>query len=424
VNPGGKKLLATVAAAVLLTLGAGCSSSKSSTSSSSGVSGSAAGSGSGGKSITVGVLTDVTGLAASANKTSIQGVQAGVAYAKDQGYTIHYVIGDTASSPAGALTAAQKLVDQDHVDAVIAVSSVAFGAAPFLNQHRIPVVGLQEDGPEWTTDLNMFSVGGIIRTNLVATVYGDFFKREGVTTVGTIGYGISPSSAEYAKGVADSAKHAGLKVGYVNANFPFGSTNVEPIAIAMKNAGVNGVYAPIDPNTAFALVTALRQLGANVKVALFPTGYGGDLTQAGPNASQVAQGVYFTIGPEPVEMSTSATQLFAKYSHAAGVTGEPTEASYDGWGSVGLLVQALKAAGSHPTSSSLLTALSNVHNWNYLGLWGGKTLDINNRNDTQNVDGPGNCTYVVKYSGTSFQLVPGADPICGPVIPGLNETPG
>ena len=339
-------MLATLAAAALLAIGAGCSSSKSSTSSSSTVSGSAAGGGSGGKSITVGVLTDVTGLAASGNKTSIQGVQAGVAYAKDQGYTIHYVIGDTTSSPAGALTAAQKLVDQDHVDAVIAVSSVAFGAAPFLTQHHIPVVGLQEDGPEWTTDLNMFSVGGIIRENLVATVYGDFFKMEGVTTVGTIGYGISPSSSEYAKGVADSAKHAGLKVGYVNADFPFGSTNVEPVAIAMKNAGVNGVYAPIDPNTAFALVTALRQLGANVKVALFPTGYGGDLTQAGPNASQIAQGVYFTVGPEPVEMHTSATELFQKYSQAAGITGEPTEASYDGWGSIGLLVQALKAAGS------------------------------------------------------------------------------
>jgi branched-chain amino acid transport system substrate-binding protein len=153
----------------------------------------------------------------------------------------------------------------------------------------------------------------------------------------------------------------------------------------LVDAGVNGVYAPIDPNTAFALVTALRQLGAKVKVALFPTGYGGDLTQAGPNASQVAQGVHFTVG---------------------------------------LLVQALKGAGSQPTSSSLLTALSNIHDWNYLGLWGGKTLDINNRNDTQNVDGPGNCTCVVKYTGTSFHLASGADPICGPVIPGLNETAG
>ena len=39
-----------------------------------------------------------------------------------------------------------------------------------------------------------------------------------------------------------------------------------------------------DPNTAFALVTGLRNAGANIKVAIFPTGYGGDLTQAGPGA--------------------------------------------------------------------------------------------------------------------------------------------
>jgi branched-chain amino acid transport system substrate-binding protein len=50
-------------------------------------------------------------------------------------------------------------------------------------------------------------------------VYGDFFKAQGVTNVGTIGYGISPSSSEYAKGVADSAKHAGLKAGYLNGDF-------------------------------------------------------------------------------------------------------------------------------------------------------------------------------------------------------------
>jgi ABC-type branched-subunit amino acid transport system substrate-binding protein len=378
----------------------------------------------GDKTITIGVLTDVTGLASSGNKESIEGVQAGVAYAKSQGYTIRYVIGDTTSSPAGALTAAQKLVEQDHVIAVIAVSSVTFGAAPYLNQQHVPVIGLEEDADEWVTDLNMFSVGGIIRENLVSTVYGKFFKMEGVTTVGTLGYGISPSSSEYAKGVADSAKHAGLKEGYVNGDFTFGSTNVTPVALAMKSAGVNGVYSSVDPNTAFALVTALSQNGVKPKVALFPTGYGADLEQGGPNASQVAQGVYFTLGPEPVEMHTPATELFQKYLRAAGVSEEPAESTYDGWGSIGLLLQGLKGAGSSPTQSSLLSALSKVHTWNYLGLWGGKSLNINDRSNTAEADGPGNCTYMVKYVGKAFKLVPGADPICGPIIPGLNETPG
>jgi hypothetical protein len=55
-----------------------------------------------------------------------------VVLARRAGYTIKYVIGDTTSTPGGALTAAQKLVEQDHVFAVIAVSSLTFAAANYL----------------------------------------------------------------------------------------------------------------------------------------------------------------------------------------------------------------------------------------------------------------------------------------------------
>jgi ABC-type branched-subunit amino acid transport system substrate-binding protein len=414
----GKKLVAI--AIVVVLAGAGCSSSKKSSSSSTTAPGSPSSAPPSRETINIGVLTDLTGAASSGNKLSIDGVKAGVAWAKDQGYTIHYVVADTASTPAGALSAAQKLVQQDNVTAVVAVSALAFAAAPYLNQVHMPVIGIAEDGPEWATLTNMFSVGGVILTNLVTTTYGTFFKMENVTNVGTLGYGVSPQSANYAKSVAESAHQAGIKVGYVNANFPFGSTNVQPEAIAMKNAGVDGVYASTDANTGFALVSALKDAGGTPKVALFPTGYGADLQQAGPNATESAQGLYFTLGTEPVEMHTAATEQFVKYLQEAGANTEPPQDSYYGYGSIGLLVDALKTAGSPPTSASILTALSGIHDWDYLGLWGGKTLDINNRNDTVNANGPGNCTYMVRYQGTSFQLVPGADPVCGTTIPGLD----
>ena len=57
-----------------------------------------------------GILTDATGLAASGNKTSPQGVQAGAVYASKQGYTIKYVVADTMTSPSGALSEAQQLL--------------------------------------------------------------------------------------------------------------------------------------------------------------------------------------------------------------------------------------------------------------------------------------------------------------------------
>ena len=57
------------------------------------------GGGGGGKTITVGVIADITGLAASSSKSAIQGINAGVIYAKSQGYTIKYIVTDTATNP-------------------------------------------------------------------------------------------------------------------------------------------------------------------------------------------------------------------------------------------------------------------------------------------------------------------------------------
>ncbi|MGO8864013.1 MAG: ABC transporter substrate-binding protein, partial [Acidimicrobiales bacterium] len=65
--------------------------------------------------ITVGLLTDATGLGASGNASSVQGMQAGQQLAKRDGYNLKFVVGDTATSPTTALSAGQSLVEQHHV---------------------------------------------------------------------------------------------------------------------------------------------------------------------------------------------------------------------------------------------------------------------------------------------------------------------
>jgi branched-chain amino acid transport system substrate-binding protein len=397
---GRRKILAGVA--IVAALAAGCSSSKS------------AGTG-GGKTITIGILTDYTGLGASGNKTSVEGVRAGDVIAARDGYKIKYVIGDTQTTPNGGLAAAQKLVNQDHVFAVIAVSSLAFAGAPFLAAHNVPVIGAAEDFGEWRTDKNMFSVYGALDTTKVNSVYGKFFKMVGVTNLGVLGYGISPTSAESAKAAAVSAQNAGIAVGYNNANFAFGSTNVQPVALQMKSGGVNGFYASVDPNTGLELISAFRQVGGNLKAALLPTGYGGDLLQAGPGALQSAQGVYFLSSFQPVEMHTAATEQFQSALKSIGITGDPTYAEYAGYTSVLMLIDGLKAAGPNPTQASLISALGGITNWNADGLAGNHTLNMADR--ASQAIGTG-CYFTTKLSGSTFQLVPGADPICGTEIPG------
>lgn len=398
-----------VASTAIVLLAAACSSGSSS---------SGSGSGGSGHTYTVGLLSDLTGLGASSNKTSVQGVEAGIAWAKKQGYNINYVTADTTTLPAGTQSAAQKLVLQDHVFAVVSVSSLTFTVSNFLTSHNMPVVGVAEDSNEWVTTKNMFSSIGFTDASKVATTFGDFFKMEGGTSVGSLGYSISPQSADAARGAAMSAQHAGLKLGYLNAQFPFGSTNVAPVALAMKNGGVDAMTASVDPNTGLSLVTALRQAGVDPKVALLPTGYGGDLTQSGPGAIQAAQNVYFLSVFQPVEMHTAATEEFQDNLRAIGVTGDPTYAEYAGYTSIVLLVQGLEAAGSNPTQSSLIKGLGSLHDFTADGLLGSHSVNMADRTATP--IGPDNCVYMTKLVNSTFQLVANADPICGTIIQGAN----
>ncbi len=413
-------VLAAGAAVLLVTTACGSSSKSKTTGGSSAAPTAGASSASSAvpnETITVGVLTDVTGPAASGNKTFSNGVKAGTFYAARNGITIKYVVADTQTSPTAALSAAKALVLQDHVSAVLMESALGFSAAPYFTAQSIPVIGVSQDGPEWITSKNMFALSGVLRQDKVATTAADFFKMQGATTIGTLGYSISPSSAQFAKGQAIAAQHVGLKAGYINAKFPFGSTDVQPVALAMKAAHVDGMTAAVDPNTGFALVTALRNAGAAPKVSLLPTGYGGDLAQAGPGALQAAQNVYFFVGEEPVEMQTAATKQFVSDLKSAGVTAEPTYAEYNGYLSTGLLVRALKAAGSNPSKASIITALTAIHDYDGLGLWGGRKSDPNDRTNT--IAGVDNCLWFVKLVGSTFEVVKGAAPLCGTEVKGV-----
>jgi branched-chain amino acid transport system substrate-binding protein len=399
------KMLAAVAAVGLIA--AACSSSSKSSSA-----------GGGGKTITVGVITDLSGPGSNTGDTTEPGIKAGIGVAKEEGYNVKYVMADTTTSPTGALAAARKLVQQDHVFAVILISVVGFGAANYLAQQGIPVVGANVDGPEWLTQKNMFSIFGYEDYTKVQTTLGQFMKARGVTSLASLGYGIEPSSADVAKGWAISAQMQGIKIGYLNTQLPFGDTNFGPEAIAMKNNGVDGLITAIVTNSSFAIINALRQEGVQLKAAALPTGYGGDLTGGGPGAEQAAQGVYFTVGAEPIEMHTAATEKLASALKTyAGVTNEPTLSEYLGYLAVDGLVTGVKAAGGNPSRAAFINAMLGIHNYSAQGLYGGHTISFTmaSRGQTAGAD---NCLWVVQFQGSTFHLVPGADPLCGTQVPG------
>jgi branched-chain amino acid transport system substrate-binding protein len=405
-----RKPLLAASVAVLLGVAACGGSSGNDNASDGASSGASAGTG-GPQSLKVGVFYDATGPAAASNKDFILGVKAGAEAVKKDGLTLEISEGDTTTSPQAAGAAAQKLVQKDKVDAVLAQSALAFAGAPFLAQQGVPVVGFPEDGPEWLTLKNMFSVIGPLDGTKVTTTIGEMFKKTGATTVGTLGYGVSPQSALATKATAVSAKEAGLKAPYVNTAFQFGGTNVQPVALGMKAAGVDGVTTATDQNTALALAQALKQVGAPAKTFLLAQGYGGDTINAGPDAVKAAEGAYFTTSFLPVESNTDATKRFVDAYTAVGVK-QATYSIYNGYVSVLLLAKALKETSSSPSKADIIKALEGITSFDADGLRADHPVNPGLR--TVNV-GDEQCQYYSQLKAGQFKPVDGLTPLCGKV---------
>ena len=173
----------------------------------------------------------------------------------------------------------------------------------------------------------------------------------------------SPATAE-----RHSCQKAGLTNAFLNNTLPFGSVNVTTLPLQLKAANVDTLYLPLDENTNFAIMTALKQAGLNLKVILNATGYGQALisdTSAVPDA----QGAWFSPTGVPVELKTPATKAFqaalAKYAHYTGV---PDFSWYEGWGGADLMIQGLEKAGKNPTQSGAIKGLQKLTAYELGGL--------------------------------------------------------
>ncbi|MGX7680990.1 ABC transporter substrate-binding protein [Jatrophihabitans sp. DSM 45814] len=402
---------AVLAAAALLVTA--CSSSKDASPSAGGSSSNTAASS--GDPIKIGVIADLTGAASSGFLNSEKGIKAYTDAVNAQGgingHKIEYVMGDSQSTPAGAQTVAQKLVQKDKVFAVISVTSDFYGAEPYLLKEKVPVIGTGFDGPEWTDpkNTNMFNALGVADPDAVFTTGGDTVKMLGGKVCGGVGYIESPSATKSAAAFGKSCAAQGLTNGLA-INVHFGSTDVNPVALRMKAAGVDSIFFATVPATGFALAGALRLAGAKTQAILLPTGYGGPLLKS-PPAVQAAQGFYFSSSVAPVELNTPATQIFKQRLAAAGETDPPGYDEQTAYTGMTAFAAGLKAAGDNPTPESFSVAMRQIKDFDAEGLLAVK-VNFSDYSPSKQ------CSFYVKLSGDKFVPVTGLDPICGTKISG------
>ncbi len=189
---------------------------------------------------------------------------------------------DDKSSGAN-LTGAKDLIENRHVFAVVNNSSFAFLSYRYIEGSGMPLIGGGFDGNYYSQkgNENIISAGGNGSPppeGLIFTNGTDVAKKLGATKIGSVGYGVSPSSTGVAK---DTQKYAapssGLDPVYLNTALDFGSTDVGPVVLGLKNAGADAVYLPLDGNTNLAIAQGLQQNGVKMKAVLMASGYGQEM---------------------------------------------------------------------------------------------------------------------------------------------------
>jgi ABC-type branched-subunit amino acid transport system substrate-binding protein len=369
---------------------------------------------SGNETIKLGYLTSFTGANSASFSTGIEAAQARLDLYKEEGgecadTTFELVKGDDASSTQGALTATQKLVQQDDVYAVLGASSFFFGAAQYATTQAkdTPVIGGAFDGsPQWQEhpDNNLFPYFPVPEFGQAYTPIGEYFKFTGATKVAGIAFN-SPSSQAGLEDAMTSIKAAGLERGYTNNTVAFGSKDVGPLVLGIMESGSDALYLAITPDTGLAVIAGLRQAGWKGDAIVTAAGYG-DLLGS-PQAVQLAQGVAFTTSWAPIELETEATKRqSAALKEKAGIeSGVPGFAQSLGWLSADLFLHGLEKAGCDASQAEFMSALSDDSSWDGGGLYPQPT-------DFSEVRGSEQCSYYSILEGDGFTPT-SQEPICG-----------
>jgi ABC-type branched-subunit amino acid transport system substrate-binding protein len=366
-------------------------------------------------SIKIGFITSKTGPAASSNEYSDLGCKARVgrenAKGGVHGRKIDVVYKD--DQTANNLLQAQDLVQNDHVFLVVNDSALAFTAYRWLLDNDVPLIGGGFDGnyygaPGNEKVISLFGNGPPVST-IQTTVLPELMKALGGGKVAAVGYGASPSSVAQVKSFMQYAVPAvGLRPVYTNTSVEFGTSDVGPLALGIKNAGANAGYYVMDLSTNLALAQALRQNGVTMKAQVLATGYGQNLLDQ-PVAKTLGNDVVFGSIWAPVETHSKATERFqSDLKKYAGYTGVPDIGVYTGYIACDLAVIGLQRQGDdldQATFADTLRSVGTINPGDGLGCSDinlsmetyGKIVDIGDKN--QRV-----CEWFVRLKDGKFVL--------------------
>ncbi len=319
--------------------------------------------------ITIGLITELSGGAASQYIGAQYGVEARFdaqnAKGGVNGHQLKVVTVDDQSTSTGNQLAAQDLVETKGVFGVIDDSTVVYGASVYLHQAGVPVVGDGNDGPEWGQQpySNMFGLIPPSTTTFNGVTYGyntdvAFMKGIGVTKLAIISVDV-PAAITAQMSTIKEASAIGIKNCYDNDTLPIADVDFTAVALSLKSSDCNGVILEGVPEQVVSLSEAIREAGISLK-QFYYTLTSNLLTQ--PAAHQALIGGYALLtgidltDPTPAQKAMVAT--LKKYiPNFSEINDQAAFLSYE---AADLMIKGLELAGKNPTRGAFISNLRKV----------------------------------------------------------------
>jgi ABC-type branched-subunit amino acid transport system substrate-binding protein len=310
--------------------------------------------------IKIGAIIATTGQLGAAYSLSRPGLEAAVNQANNSGelgpYKIKIDYGDDGGTDVGKnLTEATRLIEQNGDWAMVEVSGASAGAAQYLYDKGIPVVGWQLAETTYGKYPNFFgyrwSVSPAPGVNFNSLVV-DQIKQLGGTKLAQIAISSPSATIGIAQNEVVMQKEKGLKQVYKNIDVPITATDFGSIAQQVKDSGADAVYAGLSTSQSLALAQALKQAGATIKVLLLPGGYSPAVL-----SSPAVEGAYFSVQQTPFEVSPQPKNMQEMIA-ALPASAPPSLQTAAGWLTGEMLVQGIKDAGIKcPTRAAFINNL-------------------------------------------------------------------
>jgi branched-chain amino acid transport system substrate-binding protein len=246
-----------------------------------------------------------------------------------EGTTIELVSRDSNCDGEKAKTAAEELITQEHVVAIVgdSWSGATLGAAPVANKYKIAMVSPSATSPRITTE-----GGDYVFRTIPSDTYQGTYAAKLMQQAGSKRLGIVYSNEPYGQGLSEVVKKEFEKLGGTVVAYepvPHASTDVNAALTKIKAANPDTLYM-VNGSGAGRGAVLLSAKSLGLKVKLFGSEDFMDKTVIN-DAADAAEGLVVTA----VSDGTSAFRAKYRAAYDADQAGEFTAQAYDAFMAIG-----------------------------------------------------------------------------------------